>query len=130
MFKQRAMDRNADQLKQPAWVDGILATKPVPARAFTLGEDDRVSISVPRFDGYVLKRILVPLLKKPDFSIRLDPFGSFVWKHCDGSKTGEEIAQLLADQWPEETEMRLRLAMFLRLLLGQGHLADSRAPQK
>lgn len=106
----------------PPWVDQVLAVRPVPARPFERDADDCVLIRVPRFDGAILRRLLMPRLRRPDFLIRLDEFGTCAWDACDGRRSGEDIASRLAERWPDEPGMRLRLAMFLRQLLLQSHL--------
>lgn len=109
----------------PPWVAQVLAARPVPARDFDRTPDDRVAIRVPRFDGAILRRLLMPRLRRPEFLIRLDVFGTCVWDLCDGTRDGEAIADQLATRWPDEPGMRLRLALFLRQLLIQGHLRDA-----
>ena len=109
----------------PPWVDQVLAARPVPVRPFDRDAEGRISIRVPRFDGAILRRLRMPRLRRPDFLIRLDAFGTCAWDACDVRRTGEDIAALLAERWPDEPAMRLRLAMFLRQLLLQGHLADA-----
>jgi hypothetical protein len=106
-------------------VDGLLAGRIVTARPADRTDDGRVAIRVPRFDGRILRRVLVPLLKRPDFHVRLDDLGSAAWDLCDGTRTGEEMATLLADRFPDQPDVRLRLALFLRTLLAQGHLAGN-----
>ena len=112
-------------LAPPPWVDQVLAARPVHARPFDRDAEGHVSVRVPRFDGAILRRLLMPRLRRPDFLIRLDAFGTCVWEACDGHLTGEDIATLLAERWPDEPGMRLRLAIFLRQLLLQGQLADA-----
>jgi hypothetical protein len=111
----------------PPWVAQVLAARPVHARPFDRDAEDRVAIRVPRFDGAILRRLLMPRLRRPEFRIRLDAFGTCAWDACDGRRTGEDIAALLSARWPDEPGMRLRAAMFLRQLLIQGHLRDAGA---
>jgi hypothetical protein len=106
----------------PAWVDALLACRLTPLRPFDQGADGRVSIRVPRFDGRLLRRLLMPLLRRPDFGIRLDDLGSAAWMLCDGARTGEDIATLLVDRFPAQTDVRLRFAVFLKALVAQEHL--------
>ncbi len=116
-------------LVPPPWIDHVMAVRPTPNRPFEHDADGRVKVRVPRFDGAILRRLLMPRLRRPDFLIRLDAFGTCVWEACDGRRTGEDIATMLTGRWPDETGMRLRLAMFLRQLLVQGHLRDARSVQ-
>lgn len=108
--------------KVPAWVDGLMAGRFVAGRPADRTDDGHVAIRVPRFDGRILRKVLVPLLKRPDFHVRLDALGSAAWDLCDGTRTGEEMAAALAERFPDQADVRLRLAIFLRTLLAQGHL--------
>lgn len=105
----------------PAWVNGLLACRFTNLRPVERGEDGRASILVPRFDGAILRRLLMPRLRRPNFAIRLDALGSAAFDQMDGKRTGEEIATRLAGQFPGQPDIRLRLALFLRTLVAQGH---------
>ena len=81
--------------------------KPVHALPFEVGEDGLVALLVPRFENRILKKLLVPLLRKPDFRVRLDALGSFVWSQCDGATTVAEIAARAAAKFGGEPEAML-----------------------
>jgi hypothetical protein len=66
--------------------------RPVRALEYETGADGLVSLLVPRFENRLLVRLLIPLLRRPTFRVRLDELGSFVWQQCDGSATVTEIA--------------------------------------
>ena len=106
-------------------VRDVLDARPVRARDHVADGDGLVSILVPRFNGRILTRVLVPLLREPCFRVRLDRVGSFVWSACDGSRTGREIAGLLAVEFPDMERAEDRLAVFLAHLLAQGHVRDA-----
>lgn len=93
-------------------------------RDFVHLEDGLVAILVPRFDGWFLKRFLMPRLRRPLFRIKLDSAGSFVWKELDGISTVGEIA----DRWSAlnecESMPHARVALFVRLLAVQGHVVE------
>ena len=65
--------------------------RPVRAARFEVGADGLVAIVVPRFTNRLLVKFLVPRLRAPDYRVRLDAIGSFVWQQCDGSVTVAEI---------------------------------------
>lgn len=98
------------------------------ARGFNTLEDGLVEVLVPRFDGAILGRFLMPRLKKPFFSIRLDKFGSFVWLRIDGVTTVGKIYELFDAQNPGEEMSRERVALFVRALAMQKHLMEVDAP--
>lgn len=52
--------------------------------------------------------------------IKLDPYGAFVWRHCNGQHTVADIARLMGEEFGEQAEPVLeRLIVFLRMLLGR-----------
>lgn len=102
----------------------LLALRPATARKWERGEDGLVRILIPRFTGRLLGRWLMPRLKKPYFKLKLDEIGSFIWERCDGMRTGEEIAGLLAKQFPDLEDASNRLGQFLAMLFSLGHVVN------
>lgn len=52
--------------------------------------------------------------------IKLDAYGAFVWRHCNGEYTVADIARLMGEEFGEQAEPVLeRLIVFLRMLLGR-----------
>jgi hypothetical protein len=113
-------------IPEPAWVGNLLACRFRTLRASERGEDGQILVIVPRFDGAILRRFLSPILRQPNFRIRLDQTGSAAWELCDGTRTGEEIAAGLALVFPDQTDLRLRLGPFLRTLARQKHVVALR----
>jgi hypothetical protein len=107
-------------------VTDLLALNPRRARGDEHDEDGTAWILVPRFGGRFLGRWLQPRLRRPFFRIRLDAVGTFVWDRADGTRDGETIARELAEAFPDLVKPRERLAIFLRQLLGQGHIEVGR----
>jgi hypothetical protein len=110
-----------------SWIDQLLAGRPITARDTVRSEDGAISIRIPKFDGKFLGRYLQPRLKQPFFHLKLDELGAFVWEHCDGSLTGDEIVAAMQERFPDAVNVRDRVALFLRLLVGQKHV-ELRAP--
>jgi hypothetical protein len=100
-----------------------LTLRPATARAWERAEDGHVVVLVPKFDGKVLGRWLMPRLREPHMKIHLDALGSAVWEACDGTRTGGDIAALLAERFPEATQLPDRVRRFLLQLRVQGHVA-------
>ena len=91
----------------------ILDRVPVRHREFEV-EDDLVIVQVPRFDGRI-GAWLVRRLRRPNYRVRLDRFGTDVWRLCDGARTVREIAQVLRGKHGEEIEpAEERVAGFLQ----------------
>lgn len=107
----------------------LLSACPCAARESETLDDGCVAILVPRFDGAILGRWLMPRLRRPNFRVNLDEVGTFVWGLCNGMRTGDEIVEATEQRFPDMKDLRGRVALFLRRLLSQGHLAV-RTPQE
>jgi len=106
--------------------DAVPSVSPARARKWETTEDGLVRILVPRFNGRILGRFLMPRLRDPFFRVRLDEVGSFIWELCDGARNWEEIASLLEERFPDMEDARDRLGLFLNHLLAQGHVGNIR----
>ncbi len=84
-------------------------------------EEDLVVIAAPRFKGRLGKGLIEVMGKDQTFNLRLDEFGSFVWRLIDGERTLGEITDATIEQMDAEEETALhRLLMFLRSLQNVG----------
>ncbi|HNU69371.1 MAG TPA: hypothetical protein PKH54_12665 [Myxococcota bacterium] len=86
--------------------------------------DGCFAIRVPRFDGTILGRFLMPRLRRPCFNIRLDRSGSFVWERIDGLNAVGRIAAEWAVAFPGERLPDARVTLFIRALAVQGHIRE------
>ncbi len=89
-------------------------------------EDGGVTVMVPRFTGRWARRLLVPLLARPDIRMHLDELGSAVWRACDGHATVADITAALTapPRLPGDAgETRRRVHLFLRKLEHEGSLS-------
>jgi hypothetical protein len=72
---------------------------------------------VPKFRRWPF-RSLLPHMKHPNFKIRLDDVGSFIWSRCDGKATVGAIAADARERFTEKVEpAEERTAVFVRRLL-------------
>ncbi|MCU0643144.1 MAG: PqqD family protein [bacterium] len=79
--------------------------------------DGLITLIKPKFKNKFLVKYLLPRIKKPNFKIKLDQFGSFVWKQCDGNNTVGQIANLLKAKFQDEIDpVHDRLAVFIQSL--------------
>ncbi|NJD09200.1 MAG: PqqD family protein [Gemmatimonadetes bacterium] len=79
--------------------------------------DGRTVVLVPKFRGRWLSWVR-PLLTRPDFRVKLDDEGSFVWEQCDGRSTVLEIADRLHGRLGgDPAEVRARVARFVKRLV-------------
>jgi hypothetical protein len=75
--------------------------------------DERIVLVRPRPRG---AREWLPYLLAPK-RVRLDPLGSFCWRHIDGNRTAGEIAALFRREFGEESEpAEERVGRFLQSL--------------
>ena len=76
-----------------------------------------VTLLKPKFKNKFLVKYFLPRIRKPNFKIKLDQFGSFVWKQCNGNNTVAQIANLLKEKFQDEIELvHDRLALFIQSL--------------
>ncbi len=95
---------------------------PLRNKNFEKKGNGRVVIIHPKFNSkpftYFLK-----YMKKPNFRIELDEYGSFIWENCDGEKSVEEIVKLLRENFGEDVEPAdERVAIFFMELYRSGFI--------
>ena len=77
-----------------------------------------VVIKKPKFLNPFLKKHLVPRMKRPDYLVKLDKIGSFVWLNIDGKVTIGEIAERMKEEFGQSIEpVYDRLGQFVNSLL-------------
>ena len=95
-------------------------TKLVPERKmhWEIDPDTKyVVLKKPKLKNPLLKKYLLPRLKRPDFSVKLDNIGTFVWQNIDGKRTFGEIADKMKKELGESVEpVEDRLGQFINLL--------------
>ena len=92
----------------------------IPIKMMKSEENDDGTITVikPKFRNKFIVKYLVPKLKSPDFKVKLDEFGSFVWKQIDGNLTVEKIGWNLKNNFHENIEpVYERLSVYFQTLL-------------
>ena len=95
----------------------LLALKPRRNLQWETNERGQVVLLVPKFQNRFVRRWFVPLLAKPNFRVRLDTFGSFVWNLCDGETTVADISERLKGAFGESAEpVHERVRTFLSRL--------------
>ncbi|MFQ6069512.1 MAG: PqqD family protein [Candidatus Aminicenantales bacterium] len=78
-------------------------------------ENGLIVLLKPKFSHPLLQQYLLPRMKRPYFTIRLDEVGSFVWEQCDGRLTVREVGERLREKFGERIEpLYDRLAFFLQ----------------
>jgi len=81
------------------------------------GPDGGAVLLVPRFRKGPFAKWLQPRLKRPHIRVKLDDFGSFVWRKIDGKSSFCTISKAMTDEFGERiTPADERLQKFLTLL--------------
>lgn len=76
-----------------------------------------VIIKKPKFTNPLLKKYLLPRLKKQDYSVNLDEIGTFVWQQIDGKRSFAQIANIMRERFGESIEpVDDRLGQFINSL--------------
>jgi hypothetical protein len=95
----------------------LLDLKPLRNLAWETCENGLIVLLVPKFKNRYLVKWLVPHLAKPNFRVKLDAFGSFVWSHCDGNTTIAEMGEKMRAKFGETVEpLYDRIAQFIQKL--------------
>jgi hypothetical protein len=63
-----------------------------------------IVLLVPKFKNRFLAKYVLPRLKKPNYKIKLDEFGSWVWKEIDGEKSVYDIGLGLQSNFGDKVE--------------------------
>ncbi|HIH98446.1 MAG TPA: PqqD family protein [Thermoplasmata archaeon] len=87
----------------------------VPQKTKEFKEDGgRIVIFYPKYHiKFIAKKV-----KNPHYEIKLDNFGSFVWKQIDGNRNVEEIANKLKEIFGEKVEpVNNRVSLFIQQLV-------------
>lgn len=105
--------------KKKSEFDGmnLLDLRPIRAFEYVIQDDGKVTLLIPKFRDRILGKYLQPYLKKKYFLVKLDTLGSFVWQHCDGKSTVNEIVEKFHKNFGDAVEMaEHRVAKFIQHL--------------
>ena len=102
-------------------VRNLLELKPSRNREWVIDEKGQALVTVPKFTNPLLVRWVVPRLSRPDFRVRLDAFGTFVWTRCDGATPVSKIAdEMLVEFGAKAEPVYDRIRAFLQRLEREG----------
>jgi hypothetical protein len=109
-FQRRKILKNANYLD----------LTPVCAKKHLIGDDEKVTVIIPKFTNKFVVEKIVPKLKHPDMKLNLDEIGSAVWLLIDGKKKVKEIALELSQKFGDKIQpVDERLTKFLTQLYEQ-----------
>jgi hypothetical protein len=81
-------------------------------------ENGQAVLLVPGFTNRVAVKWLMPRISKPNFHVKLDQYGSFIWSQCDGTTTVAEIARSMAERFEQPVDsLYERIGLFLQRLV-------------
>jgi hypothetical protein len=80
-------------------------------------EKQLVVLLIPKFKNRLSVKYLQPLVAKPNFHLKLDLYGSFVWNRLDGNTTVMKIAESMKEHFGESVEpVYERVGKFIHML--------------
>lgn len=95
----------------------LLDLVPIPIIGHEVGDAGIVTLLAPRFKSRIMRRLLLPRLKRPFFKVELDDIGSALWLLCDGERNVKEIALVMQENFEERIEPCYdRMSMFFQQL--------------
>lgn len=96
-----------------------------PARACAWEDSEEVIVLLrPRFGSGRIGRRLQAVFRPSPYRVRLDEFGSFIWRQVDGATSVEVIADRLGSRFGERVApVEQRLVAFLTSLLRAGFIS-------
>jgi hypothetical protein len=90
---------------------------PVKNCDYSENQDGNFVLKTPKSDNAVLQKVITFISKKPHFKFKLDNYGSFIWKNCDGKKSVGKISKLLEREFGESVRpTEDRTILFLKSL--------------
>ena len=99
----------------------LLQLRPRRNAEWETADSGRVVLLVPKFRSRWLRSWLVPLLAKPNFRVKLDDWGTFFWRQCDGTTPICEITGRMAAEFgADEEALWDRIARFVAKLEHEG----------
>jgi hypothetical protein len=81
---------------------------------WSINSDGFVELKIPKFKGNVGKSLCKFIKKENFFIAKMDKIGSMVWKNCDGTRSVDNILEILKKQFPDEKNIDQRLIYFIQ----------------
>jgi len=77
---------------------------PVKLYSDIINEENLVTVVIPKFKNEFAKKLISPKLKSADFKLKLEKFGSEVWKNMDGKTKVGDIIKMVSDKFGDEIQ--------------------------
>lgn len=95
----------------------LLDLIPVQNVDCTTTDENLTVLLKPKFTNRFFKKHVLPKMKRPNYKINLDAFGTSVWNAVNGKNTVAEIGDLLRNEFGEKIEpVYERLGFFIKTL--------------
>jgi len=102
----------------------FLDLTPVPLYGHEMDQNGHAIILIPRFQGFLTRRLLQPRLKSPYIKLELDEPGTATWLMLNGKNKVREICTELRSRLQEKIEpAEDRITRFLSQLYNQKLIA-------
>ena len=103
-----------DRKEKPA---NLLEFTPVHLARWEQDAQGIIVLLIPKFTNAFLAKHVMPRMKRPNFRIKLDEFGTWVWLHIDGRRTVYQIGVELQQEFGDKVEpVFQRLGLFINSL--------------
>ncbi len=87
------------------------------------GEDELVTVIIPKFKNKVVTKLISPKLKSDHFKVKLDKFGSAVWLKINGKSKVDQIIKDVKKKFGDEIEEEVeRITKYISQLYTQGFI--------
>jgi len=98
----------------------FLDLTPLPLYGHEVDGQGNAIVLVPRFQGFLSRRLLQPRLKNPYIKLELDDLGTATWMLLDGNTRVKDICRTLRNQKGDKAEpVEERATRFLSQLYNQ-----------
>jgi len=118
-------------LKKESREINLLELVPVHNLRWEKNEEGLITLLKPKYRHSLLRKHLLPRMKKPYYRVRLDAIGSYIWESCDGKRKVRQVGEMLRDRFGEEVQpLYERLSSFLHSLEKNDFIYFEGLPQK
>jgi len=91
--------------------------RPRRNRDWETTDDGLAVILIPKFGNHFLGRWLLSKMNQPNYRLKLDEIGTFIWQQCDGSNDVKAIGEQLERQFGDKVKpVHQRLGLFFQSL--------------
>jgi hypothetical protein len=95
----------------------LLELRPARKLEWRDGEENLVTLVIPKFRSRFAARWFVPLLAKPTILVKLDERGSFFWRSCDGVTPVAQIGERMSERFGDPLDATYeRIGKFVQQL--------------